>query len=168
MTKGVKRAKSGFTLVEMLCTIVVLLLVTGLMTVGVRLAVKAYDKEVSHAESKELCATIRTLVNDELRYCNNVEVTEDSSGNTVISFFSQNYGENAEYTVDEEGQVLLGGNKILSAKSYSYNMRARVDISAYDKTTRIFDASVTVTDTDGAVLAESNFQVKQLNKNVES
>ena len=37
-----KRRNEGFTLVEMLCTVVILLLVSATVTVGTRLAVESY------------------------------------------------------------------------------------------------------------------------------
>jgi prepilin-type N-terminal cleavage/methylation domain-containing protein len=160
MTKQKKRAKSGFSLIEMLCALVVMVLVSCLMAVGVRVAVKAYNTEVMHSESQVLCSTIRTMVNDELRYAGTV----DTSGNK-IAFFSQNYGKAVSYSTNDDGQVVLGENKILASKSYPYGMKASVNIKSYDASTRIFSVDVKVTKSDGScILAESSFQVKQLNK----
>jgi hypothetical protein len=44
-------------------------------------------------------------------------------------------------------------------------MMARVELLSYDETTRVFSAKVTVTDKNGKTLAESAFEVEQLNKN---
>ena len=155
-----RRKKSGFTLVEMLCAIIVLLLISMLMAVGIKTAVTAYEKEVTHSESQILCASIRTVVSDELRYSG----TTEKSGKT-ITFFSQTYGKAVSFTSNEDGQVLLGGNKILAKKAYPYGMMARVELLSYDETTRVFSAKVTVTDKNGKTLAESAFEVEQLNKN---
>ena len=153
------RSRGGFTLVEMLCTIVVLLLLSGLMATGVRLGVFSFRKSVMASESQVLCTTLRTIVSDELRYAGTTTV----DGGT-INFFSQNYGEFSSFSSSEDGQVLLKGNKVLSSRAYPYGMKASVKISSYDSTTRIFKASVTVTDSSGKTLASSDFEVEKLNE----
>ena len=158
MTEVKIKSKKGFTLVEMLCTVIVLLLITSLMAVGVQLAVRSLRTLVMDSESQVLCSTIRASVSDELRYSGTTTV---NGGN--ISFFSQNYGEGVEYSTNEDGQILLGGNKILSSKSYTYDMRASVTLKSYDSTSKIFSVSVKVTDSDGNLLASSDFQVQRLN-----
>ena len=158
MTEVKIKSKKGFTLVEMLCAVIVLLLITSLMAVGVQLAVRSLRTLVMDSESQVLCSTIRASVSDELRYSGTTTV---SGGN--ISFFSQNYGEGVEYSTNEDGQILLGGNKILSSKSYTYDMRASVTLKSYDSTSKIFSVSVKVTDSDGNLLASSDFQVQRLN-----
>ena len=42
-----------------------------------------------------------------------------------------------------------------------------MELTDYDKTTRIFTAVVTVTDRSGGTLAQTEFQVKQLNEPAE-
>ncbi len=158
MTEVKIKSKKGFTLVEMLCTVIVLLLITLLMAVGVQLAVRSLRTLVMDSESQVLCSTIRASVSDELRYSGTTTV---NGGN--ISFFSQNYGEGVEYSTNEDGQILLGGNKILSSKSYTYDMKASVTLKSYDSTSKIFSVSVKVTDSDGNLLASSDFQVQRLN-----
>ena len=154
------RTQSGFTLVEMLCAIIVLLLISGLMAVGVQLATNTYAKEVSYSEAQVLCATLRTNVSDELRYSGTTTVSDTGE----ISFFSQNYGEGVSFSTNEDGHVLLGENKLLSDKAYPYATKAYVNVTSYDATTRIFKVSVEVTDAQGSTLATSDFEVGQLNK----
>ena len=166
MTKQKRKSKAGFTLVEMLCALVVMVLVSCLMAVGVRVAVKAYQTEVMHSEAQVLCSTIRTKVNDELRYAGSIYLTTNGE---FSSFFSQNCGDKAYYSTNADGQVILtsgtGDHKILPAKSYPYGMKASVEITNYNTTTRIFTVYVQVTESDGTtVLSDSTFQVKQLNK----
>jgi prepilin-type N-terminal cleavage/methylation domain-containing protein len=155
----VRRRNSGFTLVEMLCAVLVLLLVSALMAVGVQLATKAYSREVTHSEAQVLLTTLRTTVSDELRYAGTTEV----NGST-ITFFSQTYGAGSAFTADENGQVLLSGNKLLSKNAYPHGITANVELKSYDETTRIFAVNITVNDSDGSELGSSDFQVKRLNK----
>ena len=159
------RTEGGFTLVEMLCTVAVLLLVSALMVVGVRLAVKTLKKSVMASESRVLCSTLRELVNDELRYSGTVNTANDGT----ISFFSQNYGgENAAFTTDAEGHVLLNGKKVLADRAYPYAMRASVMLTSYDSVTLTFEATVTVTDEEGNEMISTDFEVKQLNQPADS
>ena len=148
---------------EMLCTIVVLLLLSGLLATGVRLGVFSFRKSVMASESQVLCTTLRTVVSDELRYAGKI-----TTGNDTIKFFSQNYGDGATFSTNEDGQVVIeadeGTSKLLSSRAYPYGMKASVKISSYDSTTRIFKASVTVTDSSGKTLASSDFEVEKLNE----
>ncbi len=157
--QGTLRACAGFTLVEMLCAVIVVVLLSGLLATGVKLAVDSYSKEVSHSESKVLCSTLRTLASDELRYAGTV----DASGQQIV-FFSQNYGEGVGFSQNDDGQVLLGGNKILSEKAYSYGMKASISLRSYDESTRVFRVNVQVTDTSDNVLSTSDFEVQRLNE----
>lgn len=166
MAKQKFRSQKGFTLVEMLCTIIVLLLVSALMVTGIRLAAKTLRKSVMDSESYMLCTTLRTLVSDELRYCGTIDTTDADTG---VKFFSQNYGENCYFSVNDDGHVVLvdsdgESNKILTSNSYPYGMMATVAINKYDSTTRIFNVTVTVTDSDGGELSSSTFDAKQLNE----
>lgn len=163
MSKRTARSSGGFTLVELLCTIVVLLLVSALMVTGIQLGARTLRKSVTASESQVLCSTLKTVVSDELRYSGTIAQTEEG-----FAFFSQNYGEAVSFTTNEDGQVLLGGNKVLPAKSYPYGMQASVTIRSYQPLTRVFDVEIAVRGHDGALLAETAFQVRQLNEPVEA
>lgn len=165
------KSRGGFTLVEMLCAIVVLILVSMLMVTGVRLGVDSYAKSVSYSEAQVLCSTLKTTVSDELRYSGSVLL--DESGKTTNTatpkgFFSQTYTNQTNpnqllgFSQDENGRVLLGGNKLLPNKSYPYGLKASVTLVSYNKTTRVFHVKITVTRA-AQTLAETEFDVQQLN-----
>lgn len=89
----------------------------------------------------------------------------------MVGFFSQEHA-NADskysrFTTDSDGRVLLGGQKLLPNNAYPHGLRAAVELTDYDKATRIFTAVVTVTDRSGDTLAQTEFQVKQLNEPAE-
>ena len=161
------KSRGGFTLVEMLCAIVVLILVSMLMVTGVRLGVDSYAKSVSYSEAQVLCSTLKTTVSDELRYSGSVLLDADDKV-TPKGFFSQTYTNQTNpnqfpgFSQDENGRVLLGGNKLLPNKSYPYGLKASVTLERYDKTTRVFHVKITVTRTT-QTLAETEFDVQQLN-----
>ena len=172
----------GLTLTELLCAIIVMLLVTGVMVVGIRLGTQAYVKSVSMSEAQQLCSTITTIVNDELRYTSTVYFKGSDVG-----IFSKNQGGSAGtdglyFDQDLDGQVVLRDgadnteNKILTKKSYPYNLKAKVELnfksSSSDSVTTgsfvtsddgVFTATVTVYRTEGIDLATTTFQVRPLN-----
>ena len=76
------------SLVELLSAVLVMLLVTSLLVLGVRIGTKAYVKSVSMSEAQILCATLTTLITDELRYAGTIQVEADGR----VGFFSQNFG----------------------------------------------------------------------------
>ena len=84
------KSKSGMTLTELISGIIVLLLVAGILTVGVRLGAKAYVESVSASEAQVLCATLTELVTDELRYAGTTE--GDGSDGNPVKIFSQRFG----------------------------------------------------------------------------
>ena len=169
--------RKGMTLTELLAGIIVMLLVAGIMVIGVKLGSDAYVKSVSMSEAQQLCSTLTSLVNDELRYCSEVYVKDSKVG-----IFSENFGKGTNdtgliYAQDDKGQVVLEdevGNlsyKILSSRSYPYNLKATVDLT-YDKTNTafengVFNATIKVYRTEGKVLATTTFQVQPLNYVVE-
>lgn len=157
-----QKKKAGLTMVELLCALAVLLLVAACMVVGVSLAVRSYDRSLASSEAQVLCATLQTTVSDELRYSGTLFY--DQTGR-LTGFFSQEHGgEDAKdgFQTDENGQILLGGTKLLPKKAYPHGLRAAVTVD-YDRATRLFSVTVTVTDAQGTELSSTSFQVEKLN-----
>ena len=144
-----------------------MLLVTSLLVLGVRIGTKAYVKSVSMSEAQILCATLTTLITDELRYAGTIQADADGR----VGFFSQNFG-GADGTVsyfaaDENGQITLGGTPILSKRAYPYGLQAAVKLS-YAQPENRFTAILTVCGADGGELARTEFEVEPLNQAAES
>lgn len=156
---------AGMTLVELLCALAVVLLVSAGMVLGVSLAVRSYERSVAGSEAQVLCSTLETIVSDELRYAGTLERDESDK---VIGFFSQNHPDanlqHSRFTTDDEGRVLLGGQKLLPNNAYPHGLQASVELTNYNEDKRIFTAVITVTDRGGDTLAQTELQVKQLNK----
>lgn len=160
-----KRAQKGFTLVEMLCTIVIMLLVSATVTVGIRLAVSNYASSITASESKVLCTTILDAVSDELRFC---RIKDWDS----ITFTSARYNGTRYFDVDETGQVVVvplievvdeaETEKLLPAKTYSNGMKAQLDMAA-DRQNHIVKVTVTITDSRGKELISHTRDVEILN-----
>lgn len=156
----------GFTLVEMLCTIVLILLISALVVTGVQLGVKSYHRSISDSEAQVLCSTLTTAVSDELRYAGTVHLAENAQAPydlTKFTFFSQRYGDYAAFSVNSDGQILLSGNKLIPSKAYAYGARATLAIE-YDPDQYCFTVTLGIYDRDGSrKLTENTFEVKLLN-----
>ena len=99
-----QKKQAGMTLVELLCALAVLLLVSACMVLGVSLAVKSYERSVTHSEAQVLCATLQATVSDELRYSGTLYYREGR----LVGFFSQDHGgEEAQdgFQADENGHI---------------------------------------------------------------
>ena len=73
--------------------------------------------------------------------------------------------ESGAFTVDDQGQVLLGTQKLLGKKTYAQGVRVRgLDLS-YSSAERMFTVSFDITDGGDTVLAHSDFRVKRINQN---
>lgn len=140
-----------------------MLLLAGILTVGVRVGVKAYVKSVSLSEAQILCSTLSTLVSDELRYAGTITVSADGK----VGFFSQNFGGNTgggvSFETDADGHITLGGSQILSSRAYPYGLNASVELS-YEESTNIFTAEIKVLSGAGNELASVDFDVKPINQ----
>lgn len=160
--------KSGLTLVEMLCCVVVMLLVSIGMVNGVSLAVRNYESSLMSSESQVLCSTLTNLVSDELRYSGAVNWEE-----APIRFYSRTYGSECIFSQNDSKQVTLNeiqrdgtpaqrGYKLLPNRSYHLGMRASVTLSkAKDN---IFSVTILVTDSKDRELARNVFEVEKLNQ----
>ena len=71
------------------------------------------------------------------------------------------------FIADENGQILLGGTKLLPKKAYPHGLRAAVTVD-YDRAPRLFSVTVTVTDAQGAELSSTSFQVEKPNASDEA
>ena len=158
------KSKRGMTLIELLCGIVVLLLITSLLTVGVRFGVKTYRTSMASSQAQTLCSTITTAITDKLRYCGNVSASGDK---IFIKDIGSVYGdaESGGVFKVEDGEVLLGSKKLLGSKAYPEGLRVDQLRLDYASDTRIFSVSFIVTDSAGTELAASDFQVQKINLN---
>ena len=157
------RGSRGVTLTETLCTVLIVLLISAMLAVGVRFAVRTYRESMELSETELLCSTLTAAISDKLRYCGSVEESEEGG---VSKIFIQNVGSVAEkgdtFQVDEDGHVTLGGKKLLSASAYPRGLKAKEVTLTYNRNTDIFGVTIQITD-GSRVLAETEFEVKRLN-----
>ena len=77
------RDRRGFTLTELLCAVLIVLLVSALLTVGVRFAGRTYNSSMQLSEAQELCSTLTSVISDKLRFCGTV--TPGADGTKLLS-----------------------------------------------------------------------------------
>ena len=146
----------GFSLSEMLVAVLIILLVTGVLTVTVSLASAQFQKSMRNSESKVLASTLESVFLSELAYT--TEVHTDGSGSdgksgNVISFQSQNYSMEGAISSVGVSDADTGGYgkiifynankpsesmKILGDGSYPNEIGAKVESLTYDAETRDF------------------------------
>ena len=60
------REKNGFTLMEQVVSILIVALLSGMVVIGVQLAVKAYSEVTDCANARALMTTVQTMLKNEL------------------------------------------------------------------------------------------------------
>ena len=106
------RDRRGFTLTELLCAVLIVLLVSALLTVGVRFAGRTYNSSMQLSEAQELCSTLTSVISDKLRFCGTVTPGADGSLDHIfIQDLGSVEGEGAAFQVDADGQLTLGSTK---------------------------------------------------------
>ena len=107
------RDRRGITLTEMLCTVLIVLLLTALLVVGIRFAGKTYTESMRLSEAQELCSTLTSVISDKLRFCGTV--TQDENGG-LTQIFIQNVG-----SVEGKGDAcVLPSSPFRSVKTASW------------------------------------------------
>lgn len=160
---------AGLTLVEMLCCVVIMLLVSIGMVNGVSLAVRNYQSSLMASESQLLCSTISSLVTDELRYAGAVDWGKDpiqfGSPSYGRCYFSQNEKKQVTLnTVSEAGTDTGKSYKLLPSRAYHFGMEATVTLAKKDGSPNTFSVTILVSaPNNGPELAKSEFDVEQLN-----
>lgn len=103
-----KLAKNnGFTLVEMLACMVVLLIIGAMCNTGMRFAFNSYQKSIFESDSQMLEDTMNMYIGDILRHATDI----DTDGANVTSF------SNAQYRI-HDGNLVLQQKGIDSEEYY--------------------------------------------------
>ena len=158
-----KRHNKGFTLVEMLCTIVIMLLVSATVTVGVRLAVESYTASITASESQALCTTVLDAVSDVLRYSTGV-----TDWSEELHFQSDRYDGIRYFTV-EDGKVILAAEgtdvpsqKLLPTKAYPNGLQVQLELKP-NQAENMVTVKVTALNSKGKELSSRELDVRILN-----
>jgi prepilin-type N-terminal cleavage/methylation domain-containing protein len=101
------RSQGGFTLVELLVSIMVLVLLVVAMGTGMTTALRVYQESVFQSNSENLASMLNATLEDMFQYSKNIYVREDTNSPT----FKQVKQETNTLTVDDaEGVDMLFSN----------------------------------------------------------
>ena len=159
------RGSRGVTLTETLCTVLIVLLISAMLAVGVRFAVRTYRESMELSETELLCSTLTAAISDKLRdsgdvnggFCAGVGAADGGGA------FHIEDGEVIIETIDKEKVKLLG------SASYPQGLRVRTigtgetGFISYSAKTGIFTVSFAIADAQGNILKETCFDVKRIN-----
>ena len=107
------RSNRGFTLVEMISTLAIVVLITMLVAVGVSLATRTYSQSVELSEAKVLHSTLSSVISNELAQTSTIKPdpkTPVDGGYRLGKFFSRNYGverSEGEFVIVLDSDVVL-------------------------------------------------------------
>ena len=149
--------REGFTLVEMLAAVVILVLLGLILNTGLQTAVDSYRTMIAQSETELLLSTLVHAVADELRYAEDATV----AGGTV-TYTSASYGENTTLDIGSNGQVTASGQRLLPDGAYGKGryIVEKLEISYANPN---FKVSLAVKEKDGTIGAATELTVSCLN-----
>lgn len=152
------RDQKGLTMVELLVTVVIVLLFSGLVAVGADAGVRSFRTSMADAQAQELCSTLTTALSDKLRYC-----TVENDKNRI---FFQDVGYvdgtvDSVFSVNNDGQLELDNKRFLGKAAYPQGLKINdFSIRFADNT---FTVSFQIINRESTTMASADFQVKRIN-----
>lgn len=156
-------SSGGFTLVETLCTVAILVLLCLMLGSGMQAAIKTYRNLTAESETQLLLNTLVNAIADELRYAQ--ETAADGGGVPDACSGGR------RLTLSDDGQVLADGKELLPAGkdgrggAYHAYQAEELEIT-YDPDTACFTLRLKVVWKDGdirAVTPEGGVVIRCLN-----
>lgn len=164
------RNRSGFTLAEMMMTVLILLLVSLIVATGMPAAKNAYTRVVLNSNAQVLLSTTVDALRDELGTAWGIE--NEATDTTTIKYFSANTGNVRKLYVNKDKEImvqdyvtatdLLLGNKasegraLLSSAAKSDKLHVTYDSVAYTEDADSHKRTVTFTNVRVYALDDSN------------
>ncbi len=177
-TKGIRKLNNnhGMTLTEVLCATLLVGLVSLCLATGVTLASKQFTSSIRLSEAQELYATLESLLSNELRYTNEVRLTDT---NKVDTFFSVTYAlkeaktklyalDQAGNVTNDYGELALGDeesksyNRLLGNASYTNKLGAKATIT-YNQEKQLFTVNLDIGVVGGDSVVQKSFDVRAMN-----
>lgn len=163
--RGKARDSRGFTLVEMLCATVILVLLGLLINTGLNLAVKSYRDITAQEELELLLSTLTDALTDELHYARDV-VTETDG--TVKQFHSHRYNYSGNVYTEVrpvDGKLKAGDYQMVPDGVYSHGTYEIVTPDGWKLSyvDGLFTVELKVQQKGGGLSAGTQFTVRCLN-----
>ena len=146
-------SSAGFSLVEMLCAVAVLMLLCVMVNTGLSVAMKTYFDLTAESETQLLLNTLTDAIAGELRYAHETK----TAGNGALESYNGGRG-----LTLESGQVYAGGKELLpkekdgrggAYKNGDYQVEA-MDIT-YDRDAACFTLHLKVTWKDSGISTQT-------------
>lgn len=167
----------GFSLIELLAAILILSLVSAGLVTGIILSNNQYKDSIRQSEASELYNTISSLLTNELKYTNQVELKAGT--NKVEAFKSISYQIDESnlckiYVLYESGfdaggnygRIAFGDddkkNYLLGNAAYTNDLGAKIHSITYDDTNKLFTVDLDIGYKDKSII-RNNFNVRALN-----
>ena len=159
------RNHKGLTMVEMLATVLIMLLFSGLLAVGADAGVRSFRTSMADAQAQELCSTLTTALSDKLRYCT-VDIEEKKIFFEDLGYVEYT-GDNpmSVFAVNRDGQLELNKKRFLGKAAYPQGLKIGDGFSIKFED-NIFTVAFRIVNREGTTMATADFQVKRVNQEV--
>ncbi len=127
-----RRRSAGFTLLESLIALLIVVLITACVAVGTSASGRVYRRSLFASESDLTAATLDIALSDVLRYAYAVECAEDG---TVLSFSNDNYSVAGGHFVIKEGFLYLNTSDTLSDDTVGEHLKPLIGGNTYTAST---------------------------------
>ena len=124
---------------ELLMAVLIMSLMTLVLTSGINASTRVYNDAVTYSEKRVLLSTLSEAVMAEIRNGTDFQKVEGDDSGNQFTFTSKNYGSKVSFSVAQEdsaekhckkGQLLIGGNPVISSGSYSNEKITLTDLGA--------------------------------------
>lgn len=163
--KAQLKKSAGFTLIEMIVAVAILVLISTAMTSGLIIATRSYRESVFQSDSEILCDTINTALSDVLRYAVFTTVTDE--GGVQFSNDQYNILSDGHFT-EQDGRIYIDTGGDTSERLLLLNTGAYVGLLVtgfalqYDDSTHSYSGTYVISTTDGSLTKDCAFIYKSL------
>ena len=169
MRKKLSQQK-GMTLIEMLCAVVLVVVMSALVATGIGLAVNTMDNYVTLSEARVLCSTLATKVYDTMHdeltgysFTTDAEAFEAAEDSSLALFVARDRAEGNVYynATDGRGELFLQCGdgqpvKLLPSNTYPANAEAGIEITGVKGN---YQVKIKIYNAQGTVISHSYFDV---------
>lgn len=164
------RSKRGFTLTELLVSILIMSLTVTAIAIAMNYSVSIYTHLKISSEAELLASTLETAISDELHFAKDIVIT---NGGTKVSWTSKRAGRQTGIITTENGYIKLSSylddgtqkeSDLIREGAFTSNLTASASVQ-YDGSAKLFNVSLTISNRiDGYVWKEYTILVKPLNQ----
>lgn len=184
--KGNLAARGGFTLTEVLATVIVIGLVSAGLATAISTGTRQFTRSMALSESQQLFSSLRQDIDNDLRY--SPQYLEGADSSDVVGYATLHHGDKTKSlflkALDESGAVVEASsgsvtgvgqlalcsadetvkNRLLGSGAYNYGLAARVNSFKYDSDAGEYIINLEIRQTSlNESLVNETFTVRALN-----